>query len=138
VAGRLPEKLVPRIEAGRDVPDGLGHRQEGRLVAHHLPELERRPHAQQAVVVVDEAHVAVVVALVERHEGVRRVDADGLADELRHGSPGLDEVVEDPARADLVAREDALLEGGVGSISLALTLGRRRDHRHRVPPSALE
>ena len=51
------------------------------------------------MVVVDEADDAVVEALVVRHVGVGRVDADGLAEELGERAVPRDEVVEDVAGA---------------------------------------
>ena len=69
------------------------------------------PFARQAEIVLDQmkrcveaAGHAVVEPLVVWHVGVRRVDADGLADELGDGAALLDEAVEGLAGAELVAR----------------------------------
>ena len=108
--GRLQDLLVPDIEPGRDVPDRLRQRQCGAILRHHAGQLGRGPGRQQAMVVVDEVHVAVVDPLVIRHVRVGRVDAHRLADHLGHRPALPHQIVIDVARALLVARQDAILE----------------------------
>ena len=50
VARRLENLLVPDVETGRDVPDGLGHGQAGRLGRQQLDQVERGPGAEQTVI----------------------------------------------------------------------------------------
>ena len=113
VPGRLQDLLVPDVETGRDVPDGLGHREAGRLGRQELHEVEGRPRAEEAVVVVDEVDEPVVDALVVRHMRVGAVDAGRLEQHLLEWTAFAAKVVVDLARAYLIAVEDPLLEGGV-------------------------
>ena len=113
VPRRLQDLLVPDIEPGRDVPDGLGHREPRRLGRQQPDEVEGGPCAQQAVIVVDEVDEPVVDPLVVRHVGVGAVDAGRFEQHLLERPALAVEVVVDLARADLVAVEDALLQGGV-------------------------
>ena len=113
VPGRLAEELVPGVEPGRHVPDGLRERQPGQFWPHHRHQRQADALAQEAVVVVDELDDAVVEPLVVRHVGERRVDADGLAEDLDGRPMLLEEPIEDVARPLLIARHDALFETGV-------------------------
>ena len=79
VARRLVDLLVPDVEPGRDVPNGLRHRQSGQLCRQPLRQVQRGPRAQQAMVVVDEVDEAVVDPLVVGHVRVGAVDAHSLA-----------------------------------------------------------
>ena len=54
---------------------------------------------QQTVVVIDEIRVPVVDALVIRHVGIGRVDADALGDDFLQRPAGADQVVIDVAGA---------------------------------------
>ena len=110
VAGRLAEELVPRIETGRHVPHGLGHRQPGQLGPDHRAKMQPDPFAQQAVVVVDELHHAVVEALVKGDVGVGRVDAHRLPRDLGDWPSLLHEAVQRLTRALLIPRQDSLFQ----------------------------
>ncbi len=118
VPGHLAEELVPRIEARRHVPDGLGVGQVGQLGRHQRHQVEARARAQQAVVVVDEPRHAVVEALVVRHVRVGRVDAHDLAGQLGERDLRPHQVVEDVAGRLLVPLEDLVLEPRIGSADL--------------------
>lgn len=113
VAGRPAQELVPRVETGGDVPDRLGQRQQGELGADQRRERQAHPLAQQTVIVVDELDHAVVEPLMVGDVGVRCVNPHRLTHDLRDGPPLLEEPVQQLARADLIAREDPLLEPGV-------------------------
>ena len=114
VAGHLADELVPRIEAGRHVPDGLREGQVPQLGRHQRHQVDARARAEQAVVVVHEPHDAVVEALVVGHVGVGRVDAHELPDQLGDGHPPAHQIVEDVAGRALVPLEDLVFEPRVG------------------------
>ena len=130
----LQDLLVPDVEPGRDVPDGLGHREPRRLGRQHLHQVEGRPCAEEAVVVVDEVDETVVDPLVVRHVGVRAVDAGRLEQHFFKRTALAVEVVVDLARADLVAVEDALLQGGVAAGNGCGSSGGRR-FAHALAPA---
>ena len=134
VARRSAEELVPRIEPRRHVPDHLGQRQIPELRRDHRPEGQAHALAEQAVVIVHELDHAVVEALVIRHVGVGRVDPDRLAQDLGDRATLLEELVEHPARADLVTLDDAVLQAGILGGGHLLIRGRGRD-RHGVVAS---
>jgi hypothetical protein len=106
----LSEQLIPRIEPRRYVPDRLGERKILEARRHVGGQVHARARAEQTVIVVHEAHEAVVDALVVRDVGVRGVDADDLAEDLRPCASGTHEVVEDRAGPHLITREDSLFE----------------------------
>ena len=87
VPRHLAQQLVPDVERAGHVPRGLRQRQVPQRVRHQVLQRQRRPRAQQRVVVVDEAHEAAVHALVVGHVRVGRVDAHRLAEDLRRGRP---------------------------------------------------
>src|SRR5690606_4755812 len=64
VAGGAAAQLVPDVEAGGDVPDGLRDRQVLEFRANQAGKAEAGAGAEEAMVVVDEAQDAVVDALV--------------------------------------------------------------------------
>ena len=131
VAGRLVHLLVPDIEAARDVPDRLRHRQHRQPLRHHLRQIDRCARAQQAMVVVDEVRIAVVDALMVWHMRVGRMDTHTLGDDLPQRTPGTHEIVIDLACPHLVARHNPLFQRGVESTRGAVDL-----HVHcRYPPA---
>ena len=75
-----------------------------------LHQVDAGARAEQAVVVVHEAHDAVVEALVVRHVGVGCVDAHELPDQLGDGHPRPHQIVEDVAGRALIPLEDLVLE----------------------------
>ena len=107
---RLAQKLVPRIEAGGYVPDGLRHGQVAQFAGQVIRQRQAGAAAQQAVVVVDEPHEAAVDALVIRHVRVGGVDAGGFADDLRQRALGANQIVVNLAGARLIAVENGLLQ----------------------------
>ena len=120
MTGHLAEELVPGIEARGEIPDGLGEGQIGELGTDHLHQVHARPGAEQAVVIVHEADDAVVEALMVRHVGVGRVNADDLAQELGERPSRANEIVEDLAGRPLVALQDLFFEPRVGARDLGL------------------
>ena len=80
------------------------------LSGSHLRQLQRGARAQQAVVVVDEVDEAVVDPLVIGHVRIGPVDAHGLAQHLGERSALPHQIVVGLAGADLVARQNAILE----------------------------
>ena len=132
VAGRLADQLIPRIEAGRHVPDRLGHRQVAKLRTDHRRERQTDPLAQQAMIVVDELHDAVVETLVIRHVCVGRVNAHRLARHLGEGTPLPHEPIQHVAGALLIARENALFEPGIVRCRSRFVQD-RRCRRHGIP-----
>ena len=129
VARRLVDLLVPDVETGRDVPDGLRHRQSGHLCRQPLRQVQRGAGAQQAMVVVDEVDEAVVDPLVVGNVGVGPMDAHGLAQHLRQRPAVAYQIVVAFAGADLIARENAILElvvkGARGGASVIHSFGKR-------------
>ena len=110
VARDLSEELVPWIETGGDVPHRLRHRQEGVRRADQIAKPGRDACTEEAMVVVDEPHDAVVDALVIRDVRIRRLDADRFAQHLGEWPAGADKIVEHAAGANLIAVEDTFLE----------------------------
>ena len=106
----LQDLLVPDVEPGRDVPDGLGQRQSGELFRQHLLQIDRRPRAQQAMIVVDEIRKPVVDALMVWHMRVGRMNAHRLRHDLRQRPAAAQQFVVDTAAAFLVASEEPLFE----------------------------
>ena len=118
----LVHLLVPDIQAARDVPDGLRHRQHRQPARQHLRQIDRRPCAQQAVIVVDEVRKPVVDALVAWHMRVRRMDAHALCDDLVQRTAGTHQVIIDVAGAHLITRHHPLLQLGVERARVAVHL----------------
>ena len=113
VARRLEDLLIPDVETGRDVPDGLGHGQAGRLGRQQFDQVERGPGAEQTVIVVDEVDEAVVDALVVGYVGIGPMNPDRFEQQLVERAALAVQLVVDLAGADLIAGQDALLQGGV-------------------------
>ena len=107
---RLAQELVPRVEAGGHVPDGLRHGQVAQFAGQVVSQRQAGAAAQQAVVVVDEPHEAVVDALVVGDVGVRSVDAGGFANDFGQRTLGANQVVIYLAGAHLVAFENRFLQ----------------------------
>ncbi len=133
VARRAVELLVPDVEPGREIPDGLGHRQHRQFRRQQTGQVQRGARRQQAVVVVDEVRVAVVQPLVVRHVRVGCMDAHALGDDLVERPTGAKQAVEHLARPCLVARQDALLKAGIEARRVTLRDG-ARVHVHAGVP----
>src|SRR5207244_571781 len=140
VPGRLAEELVPGVEPGRHVPDGLRERQPGQFWPYHRHQRQADALAQEAVVVVDELDNAVVEPLVVRHVGDRRVRAGGAgkidavarprasSSETRCRGPTICSTgrvgpVEPRRRADKQLTEDGMKNLLFATLALALALG---------------
>ena len=110
-AGIFAEQLVPDIEAGRDVPDALEHREQAILLGHVRHQAHRRPEPQDRVVVVHQRdlsvpHVDVARDLDERSLG-RRHHAERVA---HRAAVAGDHPEKQIRRARLVALEDGVGE----------------------------
>ena len=107
---RLVQLLVPDIQAGRDVPDGLRHRQHRQMRGQHPVQVDRGPGRQQAVVVVDEIRVPVVDPLMIGNVGIRGVNADAFSDDLGQRTASPHQLVIDIAGALLVPHQAAVFQ----------------------------
>ena len=77
------------------------------------------------MVVVDEVRIAVVDPLVIRHMGIGRMDANALGDDLVQRPAGAHQIIEHLAGADLVARQNAVLQPGIEPRRVATRCGVR-------------
>jgi hypothetical protein len=89
------------------------------------------------VVVVDEADVTAIVALVERYMGERSVDAGRFASHLLDGAPLPHQIVEDLTGANLIARHDALFQARINVVARTLLVYCRGRNRHVRSPRHL-
>ena len=110
VARSFVDLLVPDVEAGRDVPDGLRHRQHREVLGQHPVQVNGSPSGQQTVVIVDEVGVAVVDPLMIGNVGIGGVDADPLGDDFGQWPSGANQIIVDVAGAFLVAHQAAVLQ----------------------------
>ena len=76
------------------------------------------------MVIVDEVRISVVEPLMIRDMRVRRMDPDPFGDDLVERPVRLYQVVIDQAGANLIAREDAVLELFVQTAGVVRTFGR--------------
>ena len=83
LAKMVPERLamLPMAQTIWYIPSGLD-------IWNHLRQIDRRPRAQQAVVVADEVGIAVVDTLMIRHVRVGRVGTHALGHDLLQRTPG--------------------------------------------------
>ena len=134
VPRRPQDLLVPDVEAGRDVPDRLRHRQGGVCRRQHGCEMQGGPGAQQAMIVVDEVDEAGVDPLVIGHVGIGPVDADRREQHLGERPAGPNQVVVGVAGAGLVARQDPRLQLGVRHPMAVLAALVRACFDHPIAP----
>ena len=128
VPRHLAQQLIPDVQPGRDVPDRLRERQPAQLFRHQILQVQRRPRAEQAVVVVDESHHAGVDPLVIGHVRVGRVGADRLGQNLGRAAALLHQVERDLGRRPVVAPDHRLAVAVVGRSGLAVHRCRRSHH----------
>ncbi len=136
MARGLQDLLVPDVEPGRDIPDGLRHRQPGAILRYQFGQVDRRARRQEAMVVVDKIHIAVVDALVIGHMRIGGVDAHRLGDDLGERPALARQLVISLARALLVARQDAILQLLVERLGFGRVADRGLDvvgHRSGTP-----
>ena len=85
-------QLVPDVQPGRHVPDGLRQRQPAQVLGDQILQMQRGSGATQAVIVVHEPHDPRVDPLVIGHVRVRRVRANRLGQDLGRPAPALHQV----------------------------------------------
>jgi hypothetical protein len=129
-AGVAAEELVPDVEPGRDVPDGLEERQQATALRHVGRQAHGGPEAEDGVVVVDQRDLAVADVDVARHLHERCLGR-------RHHGQGIAEgtilaphhSVEELGGARLVTREDGVRQQRTGFLE-------RRHHGSPMPGRA--
>src|SRR5262249_39777533 len=112
----------------------------GELLWQHLLQIDRRPRAQQAMIVVDEVRKPVIDALMVWHMRVGRMNADRFGHDLGQGPAAAQQFVVSATAAFLIAGEESFFELVVKVSRLLTAVFARRGlrwHRFFTPRVAV-